>query len=40
MGEFSLSVGAHLLLWGFPLGLILLVVINTVRDARRNRDVR
>ncbi len=38
MVDYSLDAGAHLLLWVFPVALILLVVINSVRDLRRHGD--
>lgn len=38
MDHHTLTVGAHLLLWGFPLALIILVVVSSVRDARQNGE--
>jgi hypothetical protein len=35
--QHGLSLGGHLLLWGFPLLLTLIVVGDTVRDWRRRR---
>jgi hypothetical protein len=32
MDEYALTLGAHLLLWGFPLVLVLLVVAETLLD--------
>jgi cytochrome c-type biogenesis protein CcmH/NrfF len=32
MAEHSLTLGAHLLLWGFPLALVILVVVESVHD--------
>ena len=31
-GEYTLSLGANLLLWGFPLALVILVVAETLLD--------
>lgn len=36
MEEHHLSFGAHLLLWGFPLALILAVVFNAARERHRS----
>ena len=35
MEEYSLTLGAHLLLWGFPLTLVILVVAESLLDARK-----
>jgi len=37
MEEYSLTVGAHLLLWAFPLTLVILVVVEDILD-RRDRE--
>ena len=37
MEQHTLSVGAHLLLWVFPLLLTVVVVADAVRDRRRGR---
>jgi hypothetical protein len=34
----SLTIGAHLLLWVFPLALTVLVVAESVHDALTRRD--
>ncbi len=36
MEEHSLSLGANLLLWGFPLGLAIFVVVSTIREGLRS----
>ncbi len=38
MDEYHLTIGAHLLLWGFPLGLTLAVAFSAIRHAMRNED--
>jgi cytochrome c-type biogenesis protein CcmH/NrfF len=35
MEQYSLTLGAHLLLWGFPLTLVILVAAESLLDARR-----
>ena len=35
MEEYSLTVGAHLLLWVFPLALVVLVVAEDILDRRK-----
>jgi len=40
MEEFSLTLGAHLLLWGFPLVLIIVVVVESLLDARKGETGR
>ena len=35
MEEYSLTVGAHLLLWVFPLMLVVLVVAEDILDRRK-----
>jgi len=40
MEEHSLTLGAHLLLWGFPLALVILVVADTFLDRRRREAGR
>jgi len=35
MNEHQLTVGAHLLLWGFPLLLTVLVIVDAIREGRR-----
>jgi hypothetical protein len=35
MEEYSLTLGAHLLLWGFPLTLVILVVAESLLEARK-----
>jgi hypothetical protein len=35
MEQYSLTLGAHLLLWGFPLSLVILVVAESLLDSRR-----
>jgi hypothetical protein len=37
MEQHTLSAGAHLLLWVFPLLLTVVVVADAVRDRRRGR---
>jgi hypothetical protein len=36
MNDHGLSLGAHLLLWVFPLALVVMVAVSSVRDARRH----
>ena len=38
MEEHSLTLGAHLLLWGFPLALVVLVVAESVHDRLSRKD--
>ena len=38
MHDHSLTLGAHLLLWVFPLALLLLVVAENLLDGRRRRS--
>lgn len=38
MEEYSLTVGAHMLLWVFPLTLVVLVVVEDLLD-RRKREL-
>ena len=40
MEEYSLTFGAHLLLWGFPLVLTILVIVENALDARKAEDRR
>jgi len=40
MEEHSLTLGAHLLLWGFPLALIIFVVAENLLDARNGETER
>jgi cytochrome c-type biogenesis protein CcmH/NrfF len=35
MQEHSLTVGAHLLLWAFPLALVVLVIVEDLLDRRK-----
>jgi hypothetical protein len=35
MEEYSLTVGAHLLLWVFPLTLVALVIVEDILDRRK-----
>ena len=35
MEQYSLTVGAHLLLWVFPLALVVIVLVEDVLDRRR-----
>jgi hypothetical protein len=37
MEEYSLTLGAHLLLWVFPLALAIVVIVENLLDAR-NRE--
>ncbi len=34
MPDHSLTLGAHLLLWGFPLALFIVVIVENMLDAR------
>jgi hypothetical protein len=38
MDDFSLTIGAHLLLWVFPLALTVLVIAEAVHDALTRKD--
>jgi hypothetical protein len=38
MDEYSLTLGAHLLLWAFPLLLVVLVVAESVHDVVTRRE--
>ena len=38
MEEYSLTLGAHLLLWAFPLALAILVIVENLLDARTKED--
>ena len=38
MENAQLTLGAHLLLWGFPLAVTLFVALDALRDARQNRS--
>jgi hypothetical protein len=40
MDQHSLTFGAHLLLWVFPLGLVVLVVVENLLDARKRQPER
>jgi hypothetical protein len=35
MDEPSLTLGAHLLLWGFPLALSIIVIVENLLDAKK-----
>jgi cytochrome c-type biogenesis protein CcmH/NrfF len=38
MTEHHLTLGAHMLLWGFPIALLLWVAAASIRDSRRVED--
>ncbi len=38
MEEHSLTLGAHLLLWGFPLVLVIFVVAESLLDSRKRGE--
>jgi hypothetical protein len=38
MEEHSLTLGAHLLLWGFPLALVVFVIAESVHDRLSSKD--
>ena len=40
MEEYSLTLGAHLLLWGFPLTLVIIVVAESLLDLRKRETER
>ena len=40
MEEYSLTLGAHLLLWVFPLALAVGVIVENLLDARAKEDER
>jgi len=40
MEEYSLTLGAHLLLWTFPLALVILVVAESLLDTRKGETER
>ena len=40
MEEYSMTLGAHLLLWAFPLALVVFVVAESLLDARKGETGR
>lgn len=40
MEDYSLTLGAHLLLWVFPLLLVVAVIVESLLDARARDDGR
>jgi hypothetical protein len=38
MEEHSLTLGAHLLMWGFPLALVVFVIAESVHDRLSSKD--
>jgi len=40
MEEYSLTLGAHLLLWVFPLGLVVVVIVENLLDRLKPESER
>ena len=40
MEEHSLTLGAHLLLWVFPMSLVIVVIVENLLDSRSRKNYR